>query len=39
MPVRAIDGAPLPVVGGALTSETAERVRALIARELGAAAR
>jgi branched-chain amino acid aminotransferase len=39
LPVHAIDGRDVPVVGGPLTSEADERVRALIAQELGAAAR
>src|SRR3954452_6460321 len=39
LPVHAIDGRALPVVGGALSSDADERVRAAIAQELGAAAR
>src|SRR3954451_17804177 len=39
LPVHSIDGRELPVVGGPLTSDADERVRALIAQELGAAAR
>src|SRR3954453_379558 len=39
LPVHSIDGRGVPVVGGPLTTEADERVRALIARELGAAAR
>jgi branched-chain amino acid aminotransferase len=39
LPVHSIDGRELPDVGGALTSDADERVRALIAQELGAAAR
>ena len=39
LPVHAIDGRALPVVGGTLSSDADERVRATIAQELGAAAR
>src|SRR3954451_3284128 len=39
LPVHSIDGRALPVVGGALSSDADERVRAAIAQELGAAAR
>jgi branched-chain amino acid aminotransferase len=39
LPVHAIDGRELPSVGGALTRDADERVRAQIAQELGAAAR
>jgi branched-chain amino acid aminotransferase len=39
LPVHAIDGRELDAVPGPLTSEADERVRALIAQELGAAAR
>jgi branched-chain amino acid aminotransferase len=39
LPVRTIDGRELPTVGGPLTREADERVTALIAQELGAAAR
>jgi branched-chain amino acid aminotransferase len=39
LPVHAIDERAVPVVGGALTSEAAERIRARIVQELGAAAR
>jgi branched-chain amino acid aminotransferase len=39
LPVRSIDGRELPVVGGPLTTDADERVRAHIAQELGAAAR
>jgi branched-chain amino acid aminotransferase len=38
LPVHSIDGRPVPV-GGALTREADERVRAQIAQEVGAAAR
>ena len=39
LPVHSIDGRALPVVGGALSNDADERVRAVIAQELGAAAR
>ena len=39
LPVHAIDGRELPSVGGTLTRDADERVRAQIAQELGAAAR
>lgn len=39
LPVHAIDGRQLPSVGGTLTRDADERVRAQIAQELGAAAR
>jgi branched-chain amino acid aminotransferase len=39
LPVHSIDGRELPVVGGALSSDADERVRAAIAQELGAGAR
>src|SRR4051812_4748939 len=39
LPVHAIDGRAVPVVDGPLTSMAAERMRAHIAQELGAAAR
>ena len=39
LPVNAIDGRALPVVDGPLTSDAAERIRAHIVQELGAAAR
>jgi branched-chain amino acid aminotransferase len=39
LPVHSIDGRALAVVGGALSSDADERVRAAIAQELGAAAR
>ena len=38
-PIHAIDGRELPSVGGSLTRDADERVRAQIAQELGAAAR
>jgi branched-chain amino acid aminotransferase len=38
LPVHEIDGRALPVVGGPLSSDADERVRAAIAQELGAAA-
>jgi branched-chain amino acid aminotransferase len=39
LPVHAIDGRAVPVVDGPLTSDASERMRALIAQELGAATR
>ena len=39
LPVRTIDGHVLPTVGGPLTRDADERVTALIAQELGSAAR
>ena len=39
LPVRAIDGRPVPDVPGPLSREAASRMRARIAHELGAAAR
>jgi branched-chain amino acid aminotransferase len=39
LPVHSIDGRAVPTVGGALTREAAERMRAHIVQELGAAAR
>jgi branched-chain amino acid aminotransferase len=39
LPVHAIDGRAVPTVDGQLTREAAERMRAHIAQELGAAAR
>jgi branched-subunit amino acid aminotransferase/4-amino-4-deoxychorismate lyase len=39
LPVHAIDGRAVPSVGGQPTSEAGERMRALIAQELGAATR
>src|SRR3954466_3035864 len=39
LPVHSIDGRAVPVVGGALSSDADERVRAAIAQGLGAAAR
>jgi branched-chain amino acid aminotransferase len=38
MPIHEIDGRPVPVVSGPLTHDAAERMRAHIAQELGAAA-
>ena len=38
LPVHAIDGRALPTIGGPLTRDADERVTALIAQELGAAA-
>ena len=38
LPVHSIDGRNLPVVGGALSTDADERVRAAIVQELGAAA-
>jgi branched-chain amino acid aminotransferase len=39
LPVHSIDGRAVPTVGGALTRDAAERIRAHIVQELGAAAR
>jgi len=39
LPVHSIDGRAVPTVAGALTREAAERMRAHIVQELGAAAR
>ena len=38
LPVHAIDDRPVPEVDGSLTSDAAQRVRALVEQELGVAA-